>query len=180
MSIHSFAVRNIMMACLLTSSAALAGWEKTGAAEATFYAKGPVGFKIVGKTPSVKIHDDGTQLTFTVRLDAIDTGNGLRNRHMREDLVADTYPLVTLQVPLASLKVPGAAASTEKAQGTFGIHGQTKVIPFSYTASCKNKVCSVEGSAQVNLKDYGVKIRSYLGITVKPDIRISAKFQIKQ
>lgn len=166
--------------CALSSAVALAGWSKTGDAEASFRAKGPAGFKIVGKTKAVDVADDGTNLTVTVKLQEIDTDNDLRNSHMKEDLEAEKFPLITLKVPLASLKVPEDGKSVEaEAKGTFGIHGQTKDIPFKYKASCKGGVCDIEGSADINLKDHGVKIRSYLGITVKPEVAVETKFKVK-
>jgi polyisoprenoid-binding protein YceI len=167
--------------CVLVGAAASAGWSKSGTAEATFKAIGPAGFKIIGKTSAVDVADDGTSLTVTVKLKEIDTDNSLRNTHMQEDLEADKYPLVTLKVPLAFLQVPDDGKSVEaQSRGVFGLHGQSKEIPFKYKASCKGGTCDVEGSADINLKDYGVKVRSYLGITVKPEVSVAAKFQLKK
>ncbi|MEW5743131.1 MAG: YceI family protein [Myxococcota bacterium] len=173
--------RSVVGLCVLAGAAASAGWSKTGNAEATFKATGPAGFKIVGKTSAVDVADDGTSLTVTVKLKEIDTDNSLRNGHMQEDLEAEKFPLITLKVPLASLKVPDDGKSVEaESKGVFGLHGQTKEIPFKYKASCKGGACDVEGSADINLKDYGVKVRSYLGITVKPEVSVATKFQVKK
>lgn len=167
--------------CVLVGAAAQAGWSKAGAAEATVKATGPAGFKIVGKTSAVDVADDGTHLTVTVKLKEIDTDNSLRNGHLQEDLEAEKFPLITLKVPLASLQVPEDGKSVDaESKGVFGIHGQTKEIAFKYKASCKGGTCDIEGAADVNLKDYGVKIRSYLGITVKSAVSVTAKFQVKK
>jgi len=173
--------RWVVGVCALAASTALAGWTQTGAGEATVKATGPAGFKIVGKSPKVAVADDGKELTVTVNVKDVDTDNSLRNGHMQEDLEAEKFPLITMKVPLGSLKVPedGQSVDTE-GKGVFGIHGQTKEIPFKYKASCKGGVCDVDASADVNLKDFGVKIRSYLGITVKSEIAITAKFQVKK
>lgn len=166
---------------VVTASLALAGWSKQGDAEAAFKASGPAGLKIVGKTSAVDVADDGTTLTVTVKLQEIDTDNSLRNGHMKEDLEADKFPLITLKVPIASLKVPEDGKSVDaEIKGVFGLHGQTKEIPFKYKATCKGGSCDIDGSADINLKDYGVKIRSYLGITVKPDVTVTAKFKVKK
>lgn len=161
------------------SPSAHASWTKQGEAVATFKATGPAGFGIVGKTSSVDITDNGTSLTITVKLMDIDTDNGLRNRHMREDLEAEKFPLISLTVPWSDLRIPAEGATVEaQGKGNFGIHGKTKDIPFSYKVHCKGGLCNVEGSAEINLKDYGINIRRYLGITVKPDISIAATFQL--
>lgn len=167
--------------CALAASTALAGWTQTGSAEATVKATGPAGFKIVGKATTVAVADDGKDLTVTVKVKDVDTDNSLRNGHMQEDLEAEKFPLMTMKVSGASLKVPEDGKSIDaEGKGLFGIHGQTKEIPFKYKASCKGGVCDIDASADVNLKDFGVKIRSYLGITVKSEIAITAKFQVKK
>jgi polyisoprenoid-binding protein YceI len=163
--------------CVLAASTALAGWTQTGAAEAT----GPAGFKIVGKAKTVVVADDGKDLSVTVKVKDVDTDNSLRDGHMQEDLEAEKFPLLTLKVSDASLKVPEDGQSVDaEGKGVFGIHGQTKELPFKYKATCKGGVCDIDASADINLKDFGVKIRSYLGITVKSEIGITAKFQVKK
>lgn len=180
MSVQSMS-RWLAALCVVTASLALAGWSKQGDAEATFKATGPAGLKIVGKTSAVEVADDGTNLTVTVKATEIDTDNSLRNSHMKEDIEAEKFPLITLKVPLASLKVPEDGKSTDgETKGVFGFHGQTKEIPFKYKATCKGDSCDIDGTADINMKDYGVKIRSYLGITVKPDVTVGAKFKVKK
>lgn len=169
--------RALLTASLLTASLAFAGWTQEGAASATFDAKGPAGFKIHGTAEKVTVADDGTNLVVSLKLQDIDTDNSLRNTHMLEDTGAKAFPLVTLTVPLASLKEEG---SKLEAQGTFELHGVKKTTKFTYTPKCSGGTCEVEGSANLNLTDFGIKIRSYLGITVKPDIVVGAKFRVKK
>lgn len=172
--------RSLLLALIL-SAPAFAGWASAGDATVSFNAVGPAGFKIDGKGDKLELTNDGTTLTVSVPLDSLDTGIDMRNRHMLEDLEAQKHPTVTLTVPLAALKAPapGETASAE-ARGTFGLHGQTKELPFTYKASCGAETCDIEASASLNVKDFGVKIRSYLGITVKPDVKIGAKFRLKR
>ena len=169
--------RSMLLWALFASLPAFAAWTKSGAATAHFKATGPAGFKIIGIAKSVDVSDDGKALTVSVKLADIDTDNSLRNRHMLEDLEAVKFPACTLSVPLDSLK---EGVTDFDGKGSFSIHGKTKDIPFKYTAKCASDVCDVEGTAELNLKDYEVKIRSYLGITVKPEVTVSAKFQVKR
>lgn len=172
--------RTVLLGSLLTASLAFAGWTQDGDAEATFDAKANVGLKIHGECKKVKVADDGKALTVTLAIADIDTDNSLRNKHMSEDMHADKFPNIVLTVPLDKLKVPDAGKSLEgEATGTFSIHGQTKDVTFKYKATCSAS-CEVEGSAPINLGDFGVKVRSYLGATVKPDITVGAKFKVKK
>jgi hypothetical protein len=36
----------------------------------------------------------------------------------------------------------------------------------------------VAGDTQVNMKDYGINVPAYFGITVKPDIALSVSFNV--
>lgn len=169
--------RSLFAASLLTATLASAGWTQEGGGTVTFDAKGPAGFKIHGTCEKVVVADDLKNLTITVKLADIDTDNGLRNKHMLEDTHAKDFPLVILSVPVASLKESGGPIELT---GTFELNGQKKDTKFTYTPKCAGSACEIEGSANLNLGDFGIKIRSYLGVTVKPDIVVGAKFKVKK
>ncbi len=170
-------VRVLTLSVVAVATVAFAGWSRSGEALASFKATGPAGFKIVGATKNLDIKDDGTTLTVAIKLTDIDTDNSLRNKHMLEDLEAEKMPACSLTVPLASLKEDGKDA---EAKGTFALHGKTHEVTFKYTSSCADGVCSIDGATDINLKDYDVKVRSYLGITVKSEVSVTAKFQLKK
>lgn len=163
---------------LIAASAALAGWSKSGEGSASFIGTGPAGFKMEGKSKVVDVKDDGKNLTVTVGLKELDTGIGLRDSHMRDKYIeVAKFPDATLVVPVAGLKEDG---SETEATGTFTVHGVSKEISFKYKAVCKAGTCDVEGTAGVNLKEHGINVPSYMGITVKPDITVSVSFQVKK
>jgi polyisoprenoid-binding protein YceI len=154
-------------------------WSAKGTSTATFTAAGPAGLKIAGETTALKVKDDGKDILVTVALKEIDTGVGLRNRHMCEDLGCDTFPDITLAIPSEKLKAFENGKTFETTTpGVIGLHGRTKEVPVQMKVSCQLGACAVSGSAAINLDDYGVKIRSYLGITVKPNIGIGAKLTL--
>lgn len=169
--------RTFVALSFFSASLAFAGWTQEGAASMTFDAKGPAGFKIHGGSEKVTVADDGKSFKVTVKLEDVDTDNSLRNRHMAEDMHAKEFPTVTLTVPTASLKESGGPIETT---GTLEVNGQKKETRFTYTPKCTGNTCEVEGTAAVNLTDFGIKIRSYLGVTVKPDITVGAKFKVKK
>ncbi len=168
---------------MVTSAAALAGWTKgDGATSASFNGTGPMGFKIDGKTKAVEVKDDGKTLSVIVPLKDLETGISLRDRHMREKyLETDKFPEAKLDVPVDSLKVPEDGKSLDgEGKGTFSVHGQTKEITFKYKATCKAGVCDVDGQADINYKDYGINVPSYMGVTVKPELVVKTTFQVKK
>jgi polyisoprenoid-binding protein YceI len=169
--------RLLAVSAVLVASFAFAGWTPQGESSVTFKAAGNIGMKFVGVSKKAAIKDDGTNLVITAKLADLDTDNGLRNKHMLEDLEADKFPECSLTVPVASLK---EGATDAEGKGTFAIHGKTHEVTFKYTSKCTAGVCDVEGSAELNLKDYDIKIRSYLGVTVKSEVSIGSKFQVKK
>ncbi len=165
----------------LTSSMAFAGWTGQGEQSATFLATGPAGFKIEGQVKKVDIKDDGKNITFAINMNELDTGIGLRNKHMLEDLEAEKHPNTNLVVALDSIKVPedGKTVETE-GKGQWTMHSKTKEMPFKYKTTCKSGVCDVEAETTLSLKDFDIKIRSYMGITVKNDVPVKVKLQLKK
>lgn len=159
----------------LTAALAFAALTQEGEGDATFDAKGTLGLKIHGTAKHVAVKDDGTTTTVTVQMKDVDTDNSLRNKHMNEDMEAEKFPALSIAVPTKSIEIPSNGSKTAK--GNFTLHGVTKEVPFEYTADAAG---NVKGTANINLADFGVKIRSYLGVTVKPDITVATNFKVKK
>jgi len=165
-----------LLAIVSFSLLAAAKLSKTGGAEAGFHSKGPAGLSIDGKTSDVEIADDGTSVTITVKLGNIDTGMGIRNDHTKEDLEVSKYPTATIKVARADLKLGGGDGD---AKGSLTIHGTTKPVTFHYSAAKNGDAIDVKGSTTINVTDYGVKPRSYAGISIKNDVGVYANFSAK-
>lgn len=164
-------------ACVAFS--AYAGWAIKGEPAVSFMAQGNIGLKFEGTTHKVGVTDDGKNVSVTISLKDLDTGVGLRNRHMQEDTEAEKFPDVTLAVPSDAIKALEDGKSPEgQGKGSLTLHGKTKEQAFAYKAVCKGGSCEVEANGTINLKDFDIKPRSYMGVTVKPDIGIRAKFTI--
>jgi polyisoprenoid-binding protein YceI len=173
---YSFVGSAAALALVTSSLVAAAKLSKTGGAEGGFHAKGPAGLNIDGKTSDVEVADDGTNVTVTVKLGNIDTGMSLRNTHTKEDLEVSKYPTATIKVARSALKMGGGDGD---AKGTLTIHGQTKDVTFHYSANKSGDTLSVKGSTTINVRDFGVKPRSYVGVSIKPDVAIYANFSAK-
>lgn len=151
---------------------------RTGDPSVTFTAIGPGGLKIVGTTTDLTLADDAQSVSIAVPLANLSTGIALRDKHMREKyLQVQTYPLATLKVDRASIRFPAPGAeATGDAQGTMAIHGQSHGVTFHYTAKREGGGYGVSGSVRINMKDYGIDVPSYLGVTVKPDVDVAVRF----
>jgi polyisoprenoid-binding protein YceI len=143
----------------------------------SFTAVGPGGLKIVGTTSELTVADDDRTITTRVALANLTTGIGLRDKHMREKyLEVGSYPNAELRVPRASLVFPKDAAASADAQGTMLLHGREKPVTFRYTAKRAGAKVHVEGSVHLDMREFGIAVPSYLGVTVKPDVEVVARF----
>lgn len=140
-----------------------------------FLATGPAGFKINGQTDKLEVKSEGDSVVLRVPLDTVDTGIDLRNRHMKEKyLDTKSYSHAELKVARALLK-EGAG---QKGTGTFTVHGTSKEVALNYDVVKAGAGLEVKGNFDVNIKAHGIEVPNYLGITVKPDVKVSAAFLV--
>ena len=170
--------RASLAALLLVLPMLAAATRLTGQPTAGFHGRGPGGFGVDGKTDQLRIDDDGTTLKITVPLATLQTGIGLRDKHMREKyLQVDKYPDAVLEVAWSSVKLPGDGQTGEgTAPGKMTIHGKTKDVQAKYRIVRTGNQYQVTGNVPLNLKDYDIDVPSYLGVTVQPDIETSVSF----
>lgn len=86
--------RRLIAALFLLSASVQTAFALRRASDAavTVLAHGPAGLRIAGNSRELSFEDDGTTLTFKVPLASIDTGIGLRNRHLRNHAPSSAYP----------------------------------------------------------------------------------------
>lgn len=151
-----------------------------GAAHVKFTAKGPGGLNIVGETEAVQVSDDGKLVTVAVPLTGLQTGIGLRDKHMKEKyLEVGKYPNAELKVARDALRFPAAGGKVSAdAQGDLTIHGHTKHVSFHYDAKAAGKGFDVDGTVHVKIPDYAIDVPNYLGVTVKPDVDVEVHFHV--
>ena len=168
-------------AVLALSTAAHAKLSRAGEPSVTFTTTGPGGLKINGTTTALTVIDDAQAVVITVPLGKLTTGIGLRDKHMREKyLQTPTYPNASLRVARGDLKFPASGAQAEgDAPGTMTIHGQNHAVTVHYIAKRDGASYAVSGAVHVNMKDYGIEVPSYLGVTVKPGVEITVRFDAK-
>ncbi len=117
-----------------------------------------------------------------VPLGNLKTGISLRDRHMKEKyLQVDRYPDAELSVAHSGLRFPANGATLQAAAiGRLTLHGVARNVHFRYQARGSGATYQVEGLLHVNMHDFGIRVPSYLGVTVKPDVDVKVQFQLEK
>ncbi|HEX2679269.1 MAG TPA: YceI family protein [Polyangiales bacterium] len=159
----------------MVASASITGASK---ADVKFTAVGPAGLHIVGESEALQVRDDAKSLVVVAALDALATGIGLRDRHMKEKyLEVPKYPNATLSVDRAALRFPAAGGKVSgDAQGDLTLHGKTKRVPFHYDVRADAGGFEVDGTMKVTMTDFGIEAPSYMGMHVKPEVEVQVHF----
>ena len=168
----------LLLGILLVPALALAGLELDDH-DIAFHAKATGGLKITGKVKKAAVTESGGTVIFTVQADDIDTGIGLRNKHMRGYLEADKHPDITLAIPRAELMLPeGGDESEGTVRGAFTVHGVTKPAVVSYTIEKKKAKWIVDARFEYDIREHGIETPSYLGISVDPVMPVTAEIEV--
>lgn len=141
----------------------------------------PGALSIDGKGRSMTLVDDGTTLRFVVPLDTLETGISLRDTHMKENyLQTDRFPEAVLEVARASVTEPAETgqATSGTVDGTFTVHGVARTVPVTYEARRSKSGFKITGSFPFNVRDHGIEIPSYLGVTIDPAMKASVRFDV--
>lgn len=121
-------------------------------------------------TNQISLSEKEDTLFFSVPLNTLTTGIDLRDVHMKKDLDAEHNPLATLEVPKSNITKQSGTTN-----GKFTINGQTHPLDFSYSKNDANKV---EATAIMNITNWGVPARKYMGVGVKEVVVIQVYFSI--
>ncbi len=119
-----------------------------------------------------------------VKLDAFETGIGLRDRHMREKyLETAKYPEAKLQV--VELLIPRSfaeesfSADAESFAGTLTM--REKTVPVNGTVSLKGSKQDLDMKFEFPLKisDFKIDPPTFLGVVMASDVVVTAQIQVK-
>jgi polyisoprenoid-binding protein YceI len=167
-------VLKVFVLALAFTGSASAAWVVQGQKQVSFRAVGPGGLAIVGNASELSVKEQGSDLAVTVGLQGLKTGIDLRDNHMKEKyLETQKYPTAVLVVDRSKLTIPTSGADVN---GTLTLHGTTKPVRVHYEATGTAKQAHIEGEFSVNMKEFGISVPSYLGVTVKPVVQVTAKF----
>ena len=149
-------------------------------ARVSFQAGGSAGMHVEGSTAELAVSEQDGNLLLTVPLANLTTGIGLRDRHMRETyLEVQKYPTAVLTIARSAVRAPQSGEKlSADVPGTLLLHGQTRPVSVHYDASGAGGSSTASGAVHINMNDYGITVPSYLGVTIKPDVNVTASFHV--
>lgn len=114
-----------------------------------------------------------SELYFEVQLNDLDTGIGLRNRHMRENyLHTDKYPIAAYKAKLNLVKKLSENVFEVFATGTMSLHGVDKSLKASATVTHNNDLLKVESEFEIKLSDFNIEIPKLMFMKISEIIAI--------
>ena len=123
---------------------------------------------------------DGAELYFEVDLASLDTGIGLRNRHMRDNyLEVDRYPWATFTGGVDRITETPEGWSV-RSPGTFAVHGveQPRVLNCTVDEEAGD-VYRVGCAFDVSLGDHDIEIPRVMFLKLAENVRVTVSFRLR-
>lgn len=122
---------------------------------------------------------DGADFYFEVDLNTLDTGIGLRNRHMRENyLNTDRYPKATYKGKIISAKQIGKNHFKVMTEGEFYCHGVTQKRQIPGEIFVNGNDLRIKSAFDVKLSDHQIKIPSIMFYKIDENMQVQADFNL--
>jgi polyisoprenoid-binding protein YceI len=114
-------------------------------------------------------------------LQSLDTGIGLRNRHMKEEyLETARYPQATLTLTRVDLQglagEPAFSGRRVPFEGLLDLHGVSRAVSGEARLTRDGSGVTVDAAFAVRTGDFGIRTPSYLGITVAEEVKVKVRF----
>lgn len=174
----------VVLTCALRSSPASAQSVEPGPlvqGDVTFLIHSSFVGRIEGRAPIARAEFSGDRLAAVrgeavVRVAAMRTGNGTRDRHLRDAMAADSYP--EIRFDLSGVE-PGSADGDGTAvvlDGTLTLHGVTRSVRAGGFAVVGAHEVRVAATFSVDMRDYGIKppVRAVI-LRVAPDVVVTVR-----
>lgn len=123
----------------------------------------------------------GTEFYFEVDLNTLDTDNGLRNRHMRDNyLHTDKYPLTSYEGKVFESKKLEDKHYKVKAKGKFQVHGVSKEKIIEADIYVYDNIYHIKTQFVVTLTDHKIEVPSIMLVKIDPDMDLRLDFFLKE
>ncbi len=120
-----------------------------------------------------------SQFYFEVDLNTLDTGIGLRNRHMRENyLETDKYPMASYEGKLVKADTISENEIRFTAEGTIKIHGKQKPLNLLGTIIRSQDNINVKTKFQVSLPDYDIEVPQLMFLKINEVMELVVDFNL--
>ncbi len=132
-----------------------------------------------GQPLSTSTGGEGTELYLEVDLASIDTGIGLRNRHMRDNyLDVKKYPYAAFKGSIASVRQGANGALQVTASGTFSVHGVSHDRQIDCDVTPAGAGYHAHCSFPVLLSDHDIEIPKVMFLKLANEIRVEVDFNV--
>ncbi|GAB4338069.1 MAG: hypothetical protein Kow0037_21730 [Calditrichia bacterium] len=123
---------------------------------------------------------EASELYFEVDLNSLDTGIGLRNRHMRENyLETDKYPMTHFTGKILKAEKKGDGEWLVTAQGKMFIHGMEKEMEITGTLKAVESGFHIYSEFVVKLSDFQIKIPKLMFFKIDENMRLQVDFYVE-
>lgn len=113
-----------------------------------------------------------SEINFKVYLDSLDTGIGLRNKHMRSYLETNKYPLAKFDGKIVEADNLGTIETRVTVNGSLRIHGVEKQYILKGRIFNYGKLYKVNSSFKISLQDFDIDQPKFLFNKVDNEIKI--------
>lgn len=128
-------------------------------------------------TPGARL--EGSTLYFEVDLASIDTGIGLRNRHMREEyLETDEFPFTTFEGVIAAVGEHPDGGLRITSPGTFSAHGVDRIRTLDCRVSPDGDGYRIACGFMVSLSDHDIEVPSIMFLKLAEQVRVEIDFRV--
>lgn len=118
---------------------------------------------------------------FEVGLNNLDTGIGLRNRHMRDNyLETGKYPTAKYRGKLSEIKKNGENEYEIKTTGKFFIHGSEKEVSIIGKITVTENLYHVQCKFEIKLTDFKIKVPKLMFMKISEIIDLRLDFYLKK
>ncbi len=125
-----------------------------------------------------KIED--ARFYFEVDLNSLDTGIGLRNRHMCENyLQTDQFPKAWYEGRITEVEKKGGGVFAVKTSGKFNVHGVARPLQLVGTLIENGDRLRIKSEFQVKLSDHKIKIPSIMFYKIDENMKVVVDFVVK-
>ena len=122
---------------------------------------------------------DATAIHLEVDLASLDTGIGLRDRHMRDRyLEVAKYPYAVFDGQIARSELGAAQTLRVTARGTLTIHGVTRPRDLTCTVEPRSPGYRAQCAFEVLLSDHEIEIPKVMFLKLANEIRLELDFSV--
>ena len=123
---------------------------------------------------------DGSEFYFEVDLASLDTGIGLRNRHMRESyLETDAYPYATYSGRVVRVDAVAGGSFRATVAGELEIHGIRRPLDIPCDLTPEGTGYRVGCAWSVKLSEHDVRIPRLMFMKINEEIRLEVDFAVR-